>query len=188
VWCKQWFNYTSGVGVGQKIRLRLPVLLRIRLHPKTSDSLRHRHRSPGANQSKRRNCFRFIPRPCSLLKKSASETLYATLFSAFICWSSDAYELLARFLRKAKNSHWSCVWKFSRVPHAHTFAPSSKGQDAWKLSCHNRKAWARRSFYQVKNDSESNYWKLLSVLLVQGRNVLPAATEKQTETRRCIGW
>jgi len=35
VWCKRWSNWTSGVG--QKIWL--PVLLGIRLHPKTSDSL-----------------------------------------------------------------------------------------------------------------------------------------------------
>jgi len=36
-------------GVGQKIRLQLPVLLGIRLHPKTSDSLRLRLRlrNPG---------------------------------------------------------------------------------------------------------------------------------------------
>jgi len=37
----KWSNWTSGVGVGQKIRL--PVLLGIRLHPKTSDSLRLRN-------------------------------------------------------------------------------------------------------------------------------------------------
>ena len=42
VWSTKWSNWTSGVG--QKIRLRLPVLLEIRLqlHPKTSDSLRLR--------------------------------------------------------------------------------------------------------------------------------------------------
>ena len=44
VQCKKWFNWTSGVGFGQKIRLRLLVLLGIRLHPKTSDFLRLRHR------------------------------------------------------------------------------------------------------------------------------------------------
>jgi len=32
VWCKKWSNWTSGVG--QKIRLRLPVLLGIRLYQK----------------------------------------------------------------------------------------------------------------------------------------------------------
>ena len=36
VCCKKWSNWTFGVG--QKIRLRLPLLLGIRLHPKTSDS------------------------------------------------------------------------------------------------------------------------------------------------------
>ena len=44
VWCKIWFNWTSGVGL--KVWLRLLVLLgiQLRLHPKTSDSLRLRHR------------------------------------------------------------------------------------------------------------------------------------------------
>ena len=42
MWCKKWFNWTSGVG--QKIRLIL--LLGIRLHPKTSDSLRLWRRNP----------------------------------------------------------------------------------------------------------------------------------------------
>ena len=38
MWCKKWSIWTSGVGVGQKIRLRLLVLfgIRLRLHPKTS--------------------------------------------------------------------------------------------------------------------------------------------------------
>jgi len=53
VWCKKWSNWTSGVGVGQKIRLSLPVLSGIRLHPKTSESLRLRLRlrlpDPGKN-------------------------------------------------------------------------------------------------------------------------------------------
>ena len=31
VWCKEWFSWTSGVGGGQKIWLRLPVLLGIPL-------------------------------------------------------------------------------------------------------------------------------------------------------------
>ena len=46
VLCKKWSNWTSGVGVGQKIWLRLLVLLgiRLRLHLKTSDSLRFRLR------------------------------------------------------------------------------------------------------------------------------------------------
>jgi len=34
-----WRQFWSGVG--QKIRLRIPVFLGIRLHPKTSDSLQH---------------------------------------------------------------------------------------------------------------------------------------------------
>ena len=42
VWYKKWSNWTTGVG--QKIRLRHLVLLEIRLRPKTSDSLRLRHR------------------------------------------------------------------------------------------------------------------------------------------------
>jgi len=41
VWCKKWSNWTSGVG--QKKRLRLPVLLGIRLQPKTCGSLRLRN-------------------------------------------------------------------------------------------------------------------------------------------------
>jgi len=45
VWCKKWSNWTSGVG--QKIWLRLPVLLEIRLDPKTSDSLPLRLSNPG---------------------------------------------------------------------------------------------------------------------------------------------
>jgi len=41
----------------KKIRLRLAVLLGIRLHPKTSDSLRlrFRHRNPGCQPKKIRN-------------------------------------------------------------------------------------------------------------------------------------
>ena len=43
MWCKKWYNWTFGVG--QKIRLQLPVLLgiRLRFQPKTSDSLRLRN-------------------------------------------------------------------------------------------------------------------------------------------------
>jgi len=41
--CKKRSCWTTGVGVGQKIRLRLLVLLGIRLHPKTTDSLRLRN-------------------------------------------------------------------------------------------------------------------------------------------------
>ena len=44
VQCEKWSNWPSGVG--QKILLRLPVLLGIRLHPKTSASLRLRIRNP----------------------------------------------------------------------------------------------------------------------------------------------
>jgi len=47
VWCEKWSNWASGVG--QKIRRRLPVLLGIRLHPKTSDFLRLRRRNPATN-------------------------------------------------------------------------------------------------------------------------------------------
>jgi len=61
LWCKKLSNWTSGVG--QKIRLRLPLLLGIRLHPKTSYSLGLRLRNPGLN-----------PQPCSI-QVSSSFTL-----------------------------------------------------------------------------------------------------------------
>ena len=38
MWCNRWFSWTSTGRVGLKIQLRFPVLLRIRHHPKTSDS------------------------------------------------------------------------------------------------------------------------------------------------------
>ena len=38
MWCNRRSSWTSTGGVGLKIRLRLPVFLRIRHHPKTSDS------------------------------------------------------------------------------------------------------------------------------------------------------
>ena len=44
VWCRKWSNWTSAVGFRKKIRLLLPVLLGIRLHPKkTLDPSRLRH-------------------------------------------------------------------------------------------------------------------------------------------------
>ena len=38
MWCNRRSSWTSTGGVGLKIWLRLPVLLRVRHHPKTSDS------------------------------------------------------------------------------------------------------------------------------------------------------
>ena len=38
MWCKKWFNWTSGVGAEQNSRLRLRVLSGIWLHWKTSDT------------------------------------------------------------------------------------------------------------------------------------------------------
>jgi len=51
VWCKKWSNWTSRVG--QKIWLRLPALLAIRLRPKTSDCiwLQLRLRNPDHHDS-----------------------------------------------------------------------------------------------------------------------------------------
>jgi len=57
LWCKKLSNWTSGVG--QKIRLRLPLLLGIRLQPKTSYSLGLRLRNPGLNPQPFR--FKFHP-------------------------------------------------------------------------------------------------------------------------------
>ena len=50
VWYKKWFNSISGVGVGQKNPTPIHgVVIVLRFHPKTSDSLRLRHRlcNPG---------------------------------------------------------------------------------------------------------------------------------------------
>jgi len=44
---------TSGVGVGQKIRLLVLLGIRLRLHPKTFDSLRLRPRNPGKQGHRR---------------------------------------------------------------------------------------------------------------------------------------
>jgi len=89
--CEKWANWTSGVGVGQKIRLHLPVFLwiQLRLHPKISDSLRLRLRLRLRNAVSNYclsclNCILTITQACwDVSGAEATFTTHQKLFSNF---------------------------------------------------------------------------------------------------------